>query len=326
MRRREFLGAMASATVAWPIAARAQQPTPVVGFLYPGTPELSTGIVSAFRKGLGETGFTEGRNVAVEFRFAYNDNARLAELAADLVRRPVTVIVAPGSTPSALAAKAATQKIPIVFGIGPNPVELGLVATLNRPGGNVTGVSSLNAELGAKRLGVLRELLPNATRFALLINPANRSSEPLIQDTQKAGSAVGRRIEIFAVKSARDIEAAFASLAKQGVEGLLVAPDPLLDSRRVQLVTLAAHQRLPTIYPFRESVEIGGLMSYGSSAAERDRQVGIYTGRVLKGEAPAELPVMQATKFEFVINRQTGRALGLDIPETLLAQADELIE
>ena len=327
MRRREFLGVLGSTAAVWPRTARAQQSTMrVVGFLYPGTPELSTGIISAFRKGLGETGFIEGRNVAVDFRFAYNDNTRLAELAADLVRSRVAVIAAPGSTPSALAAKAATTTIPIVFGIGPDPIELGLVATLNRPGGNITGISSLNAELGAKRLGVLRELLPNGTRFGLLVNPANRNAQSLTRDTQEAGAAIGRQIENLNASSARDIEAAFASMAKKGVEGLLVGPDPLLDSRRVQLITLAAHQRLPTIYPFRESVEIGGLMSYGSSAAERDRQVGVYTGRILKGESPAELPVMRATKFEFVINRQTGRALGLEIPATLLAQADELIE
>jgi len=325
MKRREFIMLLGGAA-AWPLAARAQQPVPVVGFLYPGVPELSTGIVAAFRKGLGETGFAEGRNVAVEFRFAYNDNARLPELAADLVRRRVAVIATPGSTPSALAAKAATTTIPIAFGIGPDPVEIGLVASLNRPGGNITGISSMNTELGAKRLGVLHELLPNAKRFALLVNPNNRNAEPLTRDTQAAGSAIGRQIEILAASTTREIEAAFASLEQRRTDGLLVSPDPLLDTRRVQLVTLAAHQRLPAIYPYRENVEIGGLMSYGSSAAERDRQVGIYTGRILKGEAPAELPVMQATKFEFVINLLTARALRLDIPATLLAQADEIIE
>jgi putative ABC transport system substrate-binding protein len=307
--------------------ARAQQSTmPVVGFLYPGVPELSTGIVAAFRKGLNETGFVEGRNVAVDFRFAYNDNARLQELASDLVRRRVAVIATPGSTPSALAAKAATATIPIAFGIGPDPVEIGLVASLSRPGGNVTGISSMNVELGAKRFGIMRELLPNAVRFALLINPTNAGAKPLIRDTQAAASAIGRQIEIVEVSTTREIEAAFASMAQKRIEGLLIGPDPLLDSRRVQLITLAAHQRLPTIYPFRENVEIGGLMSYGSSAAERDRQVGIYTGRILNGEAPATLPVMRATKFEFVLNRQTARALGLEVPEAVLAQAEELIE
>jgi putative ABC transport system substrate-binding protein len=326
MRRREFIAVLGGAVV-MPFAARAQQPTmPVIGFLYPGVPELSTGIVAAFRKGLDETGFVEGRNVAVDFRFAYNDNARLRELASELVRRRVAVIATPGSTPSALAAKAATATIPIAFGIGPDPVEIGLVASLSRPGGNVTGISSMNVELGAKRFGIMRELLPNAMRFALLINSTNPGAKPLIRDTQEAASAIGRQIEVVAVSTAREIEAAFASMAQKRIEGLLISPDPLLDSRRVQLITLAAHQRLPTIYPFRESVEIGGLMSYGSSAAERDRQVGIYTGRILKGEAPATLPVMRATKFEFVLNRQTARALGLEVPEAVLAQAEELIE
>jgi putative tryptophan/tyrosine transport system substrate-binding protein len=326
MRRRAFILALGGVG-AWPLAARAQQSAmPVIGFLYPGVPELSTGVVAAFRKGLAETGFAEGRNVTVEFRFAYNDNARLAELAADLVRRRVAVIAAPGSTPSALAAKAATATIPIAFGIGPDPVELGLVASLSRPGANITGISSMNTELGAKRLGVLHELLPDARRFALLVNPDNRNAESLTRETQAAASAIGRQVEILAVRTAREIEAALNSLVEKRSDGLLVSPDPLLDTRRVQLITLAAHRRFPTIYPFRENVEIGGLMSYGSSATERDRQVGIYTGRILKGEAPADMPVMRASKFEFVINLQTARALGIDIPPTLLAQADEVIE
>jgi putative tryptophan/tyrosine transport system substrate-binding protein len=326
MRRRAFIAGLGGMAV-WPLTARAQQSAmPVIGFLYPGVPELSTGVVAAFRKGLAETGFAEGRNVTVEFRFAYNDNARLAELAADLVRRRVAVIAAPGSTPSALAAKAATATIPITFGIGPDPVELGLVASLSRPGANITGISSMNTELGAKRLGVLHELLPEARRFALLVNPDNRNAESLTRETQVAASAIGRQVEILAVRTAREIEAALNSLVEKRSDGLLVSPDPLLDTRRVQLITLAAHRRFPTIYPFRENVEIGGLMSYGSSATERDRQVGIYTGRILKGEAPADMPVMRASKFEFVINLQTARALGIDIPPTLLAQADEVIE
>src|SRR5262245_42915439 len=239
---------------------------PVVGFLYPGAPELSTGIVAAFRKGLGETGFAEGRNVAVEFRFAYNENDRLPELAADLIRRQVAVIVAPGSTPAALAAKAATATTPIVFGIGPDPVAIGLVASLNRPGGNVTGVSSMTAQLGAKRLALLHELLPSAVRFAVLVNPNSPAvAQATIKDVQEAALAVGRQIDIVGASSARDIDAAFADLRRRQIDALLVNPDPLTDNRRVQLVTLAAHQRLPTIYPFREHVEIGGLMSYGSS-------------------------------------------------------------
>ena len=327
MRRRSFITFLSGAAAAWPLAAQAQQAAmPVVGFLFPGSPELSTGIVAAFRKGLGETGFAEGRNVAIEFRFGYNDNARLPELAADLVHRRVAVIATPGSTPAALAAKAATSTIPIVFSIGPDPVEIGLVASLNRPGGNLTGFSSLNAALGAKRLGLLHELLPSAVRFAVLVNPSNRNAEPLTRDVQATGSAIGRQIEIFAADTPREIDTAFANLLQNRADALLVGPDPLLDSRRVQLVTLAAHQRLPAIYPFRENVEIGGLMSYGSNAADRDRQVGIYTARILKGEKPADLPVMRAAKFEFIINLITAKALGLDIPTTLLAQADEVIE
>ena len=326
MRRRGFISLLGGAA-AWPLAARAQQAAlPVVGFVYPSVPELSAGIVAAFRKGLNETGFVEGRNVTIEFRFGYNDIAQLPKLAADLVDRRVAVIATPGSTPSALAAKAATTTIPIVFGIGPDPVEIGLVASLNRPGGNITGITSMNAELGAKRLGLLHELLPSAVRFAVLVNPNNRNAEPLTRDAQATASAIGREIEIFAASSAREIDAAFVSLLQKRADALLVSPDPLFDSRRVQLVTLATHHRLPTIYSFRENVEIGGLASYGSSAAERDRQVGIYAGRILKGEKPADLPVIRADKFEFVINLQTARVLGLDVSPTLLALADEVIE
>jgi putative ABC transport system substrate-binding protein len=326
MRRRQFISLLGSAAAAWPLAARAQQAAlPVVGFVYPSVPELSAGIVAAFRKGLNETGFVEGRNVTIEFRFGYNDIAQLPK-AADLVDRRVAVIATPGSTPSALAAKAATATIPIVFGIGPDPVEIGLVASLNRPGGNITGITSMNAELGAKRLGLLHELLPSAVRFAVLVNPNNRNAEPLTRDAQATASAIGREIEIFAASSAREIDAAFVSLLQKRADALLVSPDPLFGSRRVQLVTLATHHRLPTIYSFRENVEIGGLMSYGSSAAERDRQVGIYAGRILKGEKPADLPVIRADKFEFVINLQTARVLGLDVSPTLLALADEVIE
>jgi ABC-type uncharacterized transport system substrate-binding protein len=284
MRRREFLGVLGGAAAAWPVVARGQQPaTPVIGFLYPGA--LSTGIVAAFRKGLGEAGFVEGRNVAVEFRFAYNDNARLPELAAELVRRRVAVIATPGSTPSALVAKAATTTIPIVFSIGPDPVELGLVASLNRPGGNITGISSMNAELGAKRLGLLHELLPNAARFAVLVNPSNRAAEPLTRDVQAAGSAIGRQIETLNASTARGIDTAFASLVQGRADALLVSPDPFLDSRRVQLVALATHHRLPTIYSFRENVEIGGLMSYGSNAADREQHAeeAHFKGEIARG-------------------------------------------
>jgi putative ABC transport system substrate-binding protein len=329
MMRREFITLLggAAASVAWPRAARAQQGAmPVIGFVYPGTPELSTGVVAAFRKGLGEAGFTEGRNVTVEFRFAYGDNARLPELMADLLRRRVAVIVTPGSTQAALAAKAATSSIPVVFGVGTDPVEIGLVTSLSRPGGNVTGITSLNSELAAKRLGLMLELLPNAVRFAVLVNPSSRNAEALTRDAQAAASTIGRQVEILAATTPREIDAAFADVAQKRADALVVSPEPLLDNRRLQLVTLAAHQRLPTIYAFRENVDIGGLMSYGSSAADRDRLVGLYAGRILKGEAPANLPVMRAAKFELVFNLQTARALGLDVPATLLAQADEVIE
>jgi ABC-type uncharacterized transport system substrate-binding protein len=327
MRRREFITLVSSAA-AWPLAARAQQSSlPLVGFLYPGVPELSTAIVKAFRQGLGEVGFVEGSNVAIEFRFAYNDNDRLPELAADLVRRRVAVIATPGSTPAALAAKATTAIVPIVFSIGPDPVQIGLVASLSRPGENVTGISSMTAQLGAKRLAVLHELLPKAVCFAVLVNPNSPAvTQGTVQDVQAAAVAVDRQIEILSASSPHEIDSAFASLEQKKIDALLVTPDPLLDNRRVQLVTLAAHQRLPTIYPFRESVEIGGLMSYGSSAADRDRLVGVYVGRILKGELPASLPVIRAAKFEFVINLQTARALRLEVPATLLAQADEVIE
>jgi putative ABC transport system substrate-binding protein len=322
--RREFITLLGGAA-ACPLAARAQ-PMPAVGFVYPGVPELSMGIVAAFRKGLGEAGFVEGRNVMVEFRFAYNDNTRLPELVADLVRRRVAVIVTLGSTPAALAAKAGTTSIPVVFSVGTDPVEFGLVASFSHPGGNVTGISSLNSEVAAKRLGLLLELLPNIERFAVLVNPSNPNAESLTKDVKAAGSAIGRQIEILAARTARDIDAAFESFAKKRADALVVSPDPLLDNRRLQIVTLAAHQRLPAIYSFRENVDIGGLMSYGSSAGDRDRQAAVYAGRILKGEAPASLPVMRAAKFEFVFNLQTAKALRLDVPATLLAQADEVIE
>jgi putative ABC transport system substrate-binding protein len=225
-----------------------------------------------------------------------------------------------------LAAKAATTTVPIVFGVGADPVEIGLVASLNRPGANVTGISSMNAELGPKRLGLLHELLPKAERFAVLLNPNNRNTDALTRDLQATASAIGKQVDVLTARSPREIDAAFVALSQRRADALAVTPDQLLDSRRVQLVTLATHYRLPAIYPFRENAEIGGLMSYGSSAAERDRQVGIYTGRILKGEKPADLPVIRAVKFELIINLQTARILGLDVPPTLLGTADEVIE
>jgi ABC-type uncharacterized transport system substrate-binding protein len=327
MRRRSFITLLGGAAAAWPMAARAQQPAmPVVGYLYNGSPEQNTNNVAAFRKGLSETGHVEGRNVAVEYRWAYNQVDRLPELVDDLIRRRVSVIATPGSVTATVTAKAATTTIPIVFMFGADAVQVGLVASLNRPGGNVTGVTTMNAELGAKRLGLMHELLPGAARFGALLdaNPLNASA--ITADLQAAASAVGREIEVLTAGTNRDIDSAFASLVQMRADALLVSPSPLFADRRVQLVALATHYRLPTIYPFREFAEASGLMSYGSSQTEIYRQVGVYTGRILKGEKPSDLPIMRATKFEFIINLHTAKLLGLKVPPTLLAIADEVIE
>jgi putative tryptophan/tyrosine transport system substrate-binding protein len=326
MRRRTFITLLGGAAVAWPLAAQGQQPAmPVVGFLYAGAPEPIAHLLSAFRKGLSETGHVEGQNVAIEFRWARNDIDRLPELAADLVQRRVTVIATPGSTPASLAAKAATTTIPIVFAVGSDPVALGLVASLNRPGGNVTGISSMNTELGSKRLGLLHELAPNAERFATLVMN-NPLYQPLIRDVQAGAASIGRPIDVLFASTSRDIDAAFASIVQNRIEALVLTPGPLFNNNRVQLATLAARHALPAIYSSREFAEAGGLMSYGPSITEEFRQAGIYCSRVLKGEKPADLPVIRATKFELIINLQTARALGLEIPPTLLARADEVIE
>jgi putative ABC transport system substrate-binding protein len=279
-----------------------------------------------FRKGLGETGHVEGHSVAIEYRWAENQNDRLLELATDLVRRRVNVIATPASTPAALAAKAATATIPIVFFVGVDPINAGLVATFNRPGGNITGVTTMNVQLGAKRLELLQELLPRAERFAVFINPKNPIADALIADAQAAAAAIGRHMEVLSASTAREIDAAFANLVQERVDALLVSPDALLIDRCIQVVTLASYNRVPTIYYDREFSDVGGLMSYGPSQADLFRQVGIYTGRILKGEKPADLPVLQPTKFELVINLQTARTLGIDVPVTLLARADEVIE
>jgi putative ABC transport system substrate-binding protein len=327
MRRREFITLLGGAAAAWPLVARAQQAAiPMIGYLHSDLPEPMAYVVAAFRKGLSEAGYVEGRNVAIEYRWAEGQYERLSELAADLVRRQVTVIVTAGSTPAALAAKAATETIPIVFLVGADPVRIGLVRSLNRPGANVTGVSSFNAELGTKLLGLLHELLPTAARFAVLVNPKTETAEPLIKDTQTAAAAIGRQIEVLPVATHRDLPMAFEDLARRRVDGLLVHTDVLFSSRRVQIATLAARHALPAIYPFREYTEAGGLMSYGTNRADNHRQVGVFTGRILKGEKPGNLPVQQPTRFEFVINLQTAKALSIDIPPTLLARADEVIE
>ena len=327
MKRREFITLLGGAAAAWPLAAQAQQATlPVIGYLDAGAPETSARLAAAFRKGLSETGYVEGRNVAIEYRWARNEYDRLPEMASDLVRRQVIVIAAMGAAGPARAAKASTTTIPIVFGFGGDPVQSGLVASFNRPGGNITGVVTMNVEIAAKRLGLLHELLPGATRFAVLVNANNPAAASLTRDALAATAPAGWQIEFLAVSTNKDLSAAFASLAQKRADALMVTPELLFVSRRVQLLTLAARQAVPTIYPSREFAEAGGLMSYGSSFTDMHRQVGIYAGRILKGEKPADLPVMQPTTFEFVINLQTAQALGIDVPSTLLARADEVIE
>jgi putative tryptophan/tyrosine transport system substrate-binding protein len=328
MKRRDFLTLLGGAAAAWPVAALAQQPAmPVIGFVYPGVPELSTGIVAAFRKGLNETGFIEGRNVTIEFRFGYNDNARLPALAAALVRRRVDVIATPASPPAALAAKAATATIPIVFGVGDDPVKLGLVASLARPGGNATGINFFQQEVVAKRLRLLHDLVPKAVRVAVLVNPGNASiAESTLRDVQQAAPTLGLQIQILKASTIGEIDAAFASLAHERVDALFVAPDGFFVSRAVQFATLTARDRIPATFANPDNVAAGGLMSYGTDVADTFRQVGVYTGSILKGAKPADLPVLQSTKFEFVINLQTARALGVEVPPQLLAIADEVIE
>jgi putative ABC transport system substrate-binding protein len=328
MKRREFI-TFFGAAAAWPLAARAQQPAanPVVGFLHHGSPEEFAPLIAAFRKGLSETGYIEGQSVAIEFRWANNQIDRLPELAADLVRRRVAVIATPASTQASLAARAASASIPIVFGVGTDPVQAGLVSSFNRPGGNVTGITFMAWELGAKRVGLLHQLLPRAARFAVLVRPDNPDVvEPFIKEVEMAAAAFGKQIEILTARSNPEIDVAFASLVQKRADGLLVSSDTPFINRRVQLVGLSLRHAVPAIYPWREAVEIGGLMSYGPNFPDQFRQVGIYVGRVLKGEKPQDLPVLRASKFELVINLQTAKTIGIEVPATLLATADEVIE
>jgi putative ABC transport system substrate-binding protein len=299
---------------------------PVIGFLHSDSPEPIASRVAAFRKGLGETGYVEAQNVAIQFRWAAGQDNRLPDLAADLIRQRVAVITTPGSTPASLAAKAATTTIPIIFLVGSDPVALGLVASINRPGGNATGVHFPLEELVAKRLGMLREVAPSANRFVALVNPNTAYTDAVVKELQTSAPEFGLPIEILRASTGREIDAAFADLVQKPGGALLVGPDPFFVSRRAQILTLAARHALMAIYPTRDFADAGGLMSYGPNLADAYHQTGVYVGRVLKGEKPADLPVVQSTKFELVINLNTARAVGLTVPPSLLAIADEVIE
>jgi putative ABC transport system substrate-binding protein len=323
--RREFITLLGGAAAAWPVPGRAQQPgTPVVGYLYLGSPEHTARQVSAFRLGLTEAGYVEGRNVAIEYRWAKGRSERLPALAADLVRSHVAVIVTPFSLAATRAAKAASPTIPIVFTTGVDPVQFGLVRSLSQPGGNVTGLTALNSELGPKQLGVLRDLIPGATRFAVLVE--SNTPDSITGDLRAAATTLGQQIEVLHAGSVEEIDAAFASLLQKGADAVLVNASVLFFNHLEQLVTLAARYAVPAIYWTRDFTEAGGLMSYGSDVTDQVRQAGIYSGRILKGESPADLPVLRAVKFEFVINLKTVKALGLTVPDKLLAIADEVIE
>jgi len=326
MRRRDFIGIFGSAA-AWPLAVRAQQSAmPIVGFVEGRSAEATVRQAAAFRKALSETGYVEGQNVIVEYHWLDGQYDRLPALMPDLVRRGVAVIVAFSNAP-ALAAKAATPTIPIVFGVGQDPVKMGLVASLARPGGNATGINFFNQEAVAKRLGLLHDLVPKAVRIAVLVNPANASAtEPTLRELPEAARSLGLQIAVLNASTSREIEAAFSTLVPDRADALFVAPDSFFTGRPVQFATLAAHHRVPAAYTQRAFVEAGGLMSYGTAITDMWRQVGVYTGQILKGVKPADLPVAQSTKFEFVINLQTARALGIEVPNALQLLADEVIE
>jgi putative tryptophan/tyrosine transport system substrate-binding protein len=327
MKRREFIAGIATTAAAWPLAARAQSSAlPVVGFIRDGSADASARFAAAFRKGLNETGYVEGQNVTVEYHWMEGQYDRLPALVADLVRRQVAVIAAPGNVP-ALAAKAATATIPIVFGVGGDPVQYGLVASLARPGGNATGVNFFVHEVAAKRLRLLHDLVPKAVRIAVLLNPENAAvAETTLRDVQEAAPSIGLQIQVLNASTIGEIDAAFATLARVHPDALFVAGDAFFVSQRAPLAALTARHQIPAAYSVRELVAAGGLMSYGSDLADMFHQVGVYTGSILKGAKPAELPVLQSTKFDFVINLKTARALGIEVPTGLLLIADEVIE
>ena len=327
MKRREFIWLFGGAAVLWPLAVYAQQrPMPVIGFLNVASPGPLRQQIAAFREGLKEFGYVEGQNVAVEYRWAEGQYDRLPELAADLVRQQVSVIFVGGGAPAELAVKAATTTIPIVFSTGGDPVRSGLVASLNQPSGNITGVYHFATGLEAKRLGLLHEMLPKATPIAVLINPNYADAENQLRDVQEAAARLGVQLVVVRANAESDFNAAFSTVVQQRSGALLVCASPFFNNRREQLVVLAARHALPTIYEWRDFAAAGGLMSYGTSLADAYRQVGVYTGLILKGAKPADLPIVQATRFEFVINLSTAKALGIEVPPTLLARADEVIE
>src|SRR5271169_467057 len=326
--KRGFIAGLGGAAVAWPLAVRAQQPAmPMVAVIGGGSANASTRLVTAFRKGLNEPGYVEGQNVTVEYHWLEGHYDRLPALMSDLVRRQVAVIATPGSNVAALAAKAATATIPIVFGVGSDPVRLGLVPSLARPGGNATGINIVSQEVTAKRLRLLHDLVPKAIRIAVLVNPANASSaETALRDVREAAAIMGLQIQIFNATTIGEIDAAFATLARERPDALFVAGDSFFTSRAVQFATLTAANKIPATYSQRDFVAAGGLMSYEADFADTFHQVGVYTGRILKGARPADLPVLQPTKFEFIINLQTARVLGIEVPPAVLSIADEVIE
>jgi putative ABC transport system substrate-binding protein len=328
MRRRELIKLLGSAAASWPLAARAQQqPMPVIGLLNPISPDTNADVLGAFRQGLKDTAYVEGENVAIVYRWAENQIDRLPALAAELARRQVAVIVATGSVSAAFAAKAATTTIPIVFVVAEDPVKLGLVTSIARPGGNVTGVNILSAELAAKRLELLRELVPGATRVAVLVNPTNATNtESTLRDVEPAARAMGLQIQVLEASTSREINVAFATFVRERPDALFVGADIFFLSRRLQLAHLATRHAIPATYSARQYAEAGGLMSYGTKITDAWRQLGVYTGRILKGAKPVDLPVEQLSKFELVINAETARMLGITVPPTLHSTADEVIE